>query len=66
MPNGVLDMGVEPSIVVTGGYIDGEEEYYVFPNGSYEYRTNTNPSDVYELLLAKNGSITCFWNKIVD
>lgn len=66
MPNGILDMGLEPNIVVTGGYIDGEEEYYVFPNGSYEYRTNTNPSDVYELLLAKNGRITCFWNKVVD
>jgi len=63
MPNGTLDMSLHPDIVVTGGHLDETEDYYVFPNGSYEYRVTFMPLNTYELKLAIDGKVKYTWKK---
>ena len=63
MPDGILDMSSHPDIIVEGGYMDEAEGYYVFPNGSYEYRLNINPTYTYELKLFVEGKIDYHWKK---
>ena len=63
MPYGTLDMSLHPDIVVTGGHLDETEDYYVFPNGSYEYRVNFMPLYTYELKLAIDGKVKYTWKK---
>lgn len=66
MPDGILDMSSHPDIIVNGGYMDEAEGYYVFPNGSYEYRLNINPVYTYELKLFVDGKINYHWKKEID
>jgi hypothetical protein len=63
MPNGTLDMGLHPDIVVAGGHLDETEDHYVFPNGSYEYRVNFMPLYTYELKLAIAGEVKYTFKK---
>ena len=63
MPDGTLDMSLQPDIIVRGGHLDETEEYYVFPNGSYEYRVNFMPLNTYELKLAIDGKVKYSWRK---
>jgi len=63
IPDGTLDMSLQPDIIVRGGHLDETEEYYVFPNGSYEYRVNFMPLNTYELKLAIDGKVKYSWRK---
>lgn len=61
--NSTLDMGKQPDIIVKGGHLDEAEDYYVFPNGRYEYRVNFMPLNTYELKLAIDGKVKYTWKK---
>lgn len=61
--NSTIDMGKQPDIIVKGGHLDKAEDYYVFPNGRYEYRVNFMPLNTYELKLAINGKVKYIWKK---
>ena len=58
-----MDMGKQPDIIVKGGHLDEAEDYYVFPNGRYEYRVTFMPLNTYKLKLVIDGKVKYTWKK---
>lgn len=61
--NSTMDMGKQPDIIVKGGHLDEAEDYYVFPNGRYEYRVTFMPLNTYKLKLVIDGKVKYTWKK---